>query len=110
MKIPNSDRAVIEPSKLIDYLLNPEHRKGGGKAKLPKQFGYSQENWQQLEIDIRNFHLSADVDIIKETMYGVRYEISTYLLTPVGRSILVKTVWQIDKDTDIPRLITLVPD
>ena len=110
MKIPNSDRAVIEPSKLTDYLLNPEHKRGGAKARLLIQFGYSSENCQQLETDIRNFHLSADVDVIKETAYGTRYEISTALSTPVNRQLFVRTVWQIDKGTDFPRLITLIPD
>lgn len=110
MKIPNSDRAVIEQSKLTDYLLNPEHKRGGAKARLLIQFGYSPENWQQLEMDIRNFYLIADVDIVKETAYGIRYEISAYLCTPVSRQLLVRTVWQIDTDTDFPRLITLIPD
>ena len=49
MKIPNSDRVVIEPLKLTEYLLNSEHKRGGTKAKLLIQFGYSLENWQQLE-------------------------------------------------------------
>ena len=110
MKIPNSDRAVIEPSKLTEYLLNSEHKRGGSKAKLLIQFGYSPDNWQQLEADIREFHLTVDVHVIKETAYGIRYEISSNLLTPINRSLLVKTVWQIDTGTDFPRLITLVPD
>lgn len=110
MKIPNSERAVIEPSKLTDYLLNPEHKRGGAKAKLLILFGYSQETWQRLETDIRESHLDADVDIVKETAYGTRYEVSAYLSTPVGRQLLVRTVWQIDKGTDFPRLITVIPD
>ncbi len=110
MKVPNNDRAIIEPSKLIEYLLNTEHKRGGTKAKLLIQFGYSLENWQQLEADIRRFHLVVDANVIKETAYGVRYEISTHLLTPINRQLFVKTVWQIDKGTDFPRLITLVPD
>jgi hypothetical protein len=110
MKIPNADRAVIEPSKLTEYLLNSEHKRGGTKAKLLILFGYSLENWQQLESDIRRFHLVVDVNVVKETMYGVRYEISANLLTPIDRQLFVKTVWQIDKGTDFARLITLVPD
>ncbi len=78
MKIPNREGAAIEPSKLTDYLLNLEHKRGGAKAKLLIQCGYSQENWQQLETDIRNSHLSADIDVAKETAYGTRYEISAY--------------------------------
>jgi hypothetical protein len=110
MKIPNSDRAVIEPSKLTEYLLNTEHKRGGAKAKLLIQFGYSIDNWQQLEIDIRRFHLTEDVNLITETAYGNRYQISANLITPIDRPLLVKTVWQIDINTDFPRLITLVPD
>jgi hypothetical protein len=110
MKIPNSDRAIVEPSKLIDYLLNSEHKRGGAKAKLLLQFGYSLENWQQLESDIRKFHLVADVNVVKETAYGMRYEVSVNMLTPIDRQLFVKTVWQIDTGTNFPRLITLVPD
>ncbi len=33
-----------------------------------------------------------------------------YLSTPIGRQLLVRTVWQIDQGTDFPRLITLIPD
>lgn len=110
MKIPNSDRAIIETSKLTEYLLNTEHKRGGSKAKLLSQCGYSLDNWQQLEADIRKFHLSVDVNIIKETSYGTRYEISANLITPINRELPVKTVWQIDLGTDFPRLITLVPD
>jgi hypothetical protein len=110
MKIPNNDRALIEPSKLTEYLLNTGHKRGGTKAKLLLQFGYSPDNWQQLELDIRKFHLTEDVKLIKETAYGTRYEISANLITPINIPLLVKTVWQIDTGTDFPRLITLFPD
>jgi hypothetical protein len=110
MKIPNSDRAIIESSKITDYLLNTEHQRGGAKAKLLIQFGYALDNWEKLEEDIRRFHLAQDVDLIIETPYGIRYQISANLITPIERPLLVKTVWQIDINTDFPRLITLVPD
>jgi hypothetical protein len=75
MKIHNRDRAIIEFSKITNYLLNPEHKRGGSK----------------------------------ETAYGVRYEVIATLQTPSGRELLVRTVWQIDRGTDFPRLTTLVP-
>ncbi len=110
MKIPNKDRAIIEQSKITEYLLNTEHKRGGSKAKMLLQFGYSLENWQQLESDIREFHLTGDVDTIKETAYGVRYEVRAALLTPSNRQLFVRTVWQIDIGASQPRLITLIPD
>lgn len=110
MKLPNRERAVIASSKLTQYLLNIEHRRGGPKARLLEQFGYSIDNWQQLEADIRQYHLCADINAIEETSYGMRYEISADLQTPIGRSLRVKTAWQIDTGTDFPRFITLIPD
>ncbi|MGH7450629.1 MAG: DUF6883 domain-containing protein [bacterium] len=38
------------------------------------------------------------------------YEIRAPLQTPSGRTLIVRTIWQIDEGTDVPRLITLVPD
>jgi hypothetical protein len=38
--IPNANRAIIETSKLHDYLLNTAHKKGGSKARLLIGMGY----------------------------------------------------------------------
>ncbi|WPF88227.1 DUF6883 domain-containing protein [Cyanobacterium aponinum AL20118] len=108
MQIPNFDLAIIEKSKIIDYLLNINHKRGGSKAKISLNYGYSPENWQQLESDIRKFHLNAEVSIIKETSYGIRYEIIPEILTPIHKPLLMKSVWQIDKGTEIPLLITMI--
>ena len=110
MKLPNSDRAVIEPDKLINYLLNTSHKRGHTKALLLAKFGYQADNWQQLDSDIRKYHLNAEVDVVRQTMYGMRYEIRAPLQTPDGRTLIIKTIWQIDEGTDFPRLITLFPD
>ena len=110
MKLPNRENVVIEASKLTDYLLNPEHKRGRQKARLLMKCGYSRDNWQQLEVDIRRFHLNADVSRVRDTPYGKRYEIKASLMTPSGRALLVTTAWQIDIGKDYPRLITLVPD
>jgi hypothetical protein len=110
VKLPNRENARIESAKLTDYLLNINHRRGGSKARLLLASGYTVENWQQLEADIRQYHLNFDVEVIRETAYGVRYEISTALQTPIGRALLVRTVWQIDSGQNFPRFITLVPE
>jgi predicted transcriptional regulator len=110
MKLPNRERAMIAPDKLVEYLLNVEHERGGTKARLLAEFGYNQDNWRQLDMDIRRFHLDAEVDEMRRTLYGVRYEIRALLETPSGRTLTIRTIWQIDTGTDVPRLITLFPD
>jgi len=109
MKIPNSDRAVIAPEKLRDYLLNPAHRRGGAKARLLLAFGYRADAWQVLEADLRSQHLAADVARIQENPWGRRFEIRAPLLTPTGRRIVMESVWQVDSGNDVPRFITMYP-
>jgi hypothetical protein len=46
MKLPNPERAVIAPDKLVQYLLNTEHKRGGHKARVLGDFGYHVADWQ----------------------------------------------------------------
>jgi hypothetical protein len=73
------------------------------------QFGYTVQNWRRLEADIRH-GLDAEVDLVRPTEYGMRYEIRMMLQTPLGVPLTVRTIWQIDDGREVPRLITLYPD
>jgi hypothetical protein len=110
MKVPNVAQAIIHPDKLYGYLLDTGHKRGKSKAALLLSFGYTPENWQQLESDLRQYHLTAEVTAVRETPYGIRYEIQAILITPNGRPLQVRTIWQVDTGTDYPRFITLFPD
>jgi hypothetical protein len=109
MQLPNRALAVIAQEKLTDYVLNTRHKRGGIKARLLTRFGYSVQNWRRLEVDIRGA-LETEVDMTRTTEYGMRYEIRMMLQTPLGMPLTVRTIWQIDRGTDVPRLITLYPD
>ncbi|MDZ4720851.1 MAG: hypothetical protein SH847_20530 [Roseiflexaceae bacterium] len=110
MKIPNAAQALIDQEKMVAYLLNPDHQRGGSKAALLMSFGYSSADWRQLADALRLDHLSQDILRVRETLYGSRYEIRALLRTPIGRPLMLRSVWQIDNGTDIPRLITAYPD
>lgn len=110
MKIPNVSQAIVHPDKLRGYLLDSAHKRGKSKAAILHTFGYTPENWRQLESDLRQYHLTAEVTAIRETPYGTRYEIQAILITPNDRPLQVRTIWQIDTGTDYPRFITLFPD
>jgi hypothetical protein len=62
-----------------------------------------------LEADIRR-GLKAEVALERPTDYGRRYEIRMTLQTPSGEPLTVRTIWQIDIGTEVPRLLTLYPD
>jgi hypothetical protein len=42
-------------------------------------------------------------------MYGVVYEIEAPIMTPSGKVVRFRTIWQIDTGTDVPRFITMYP-
>jgi hypothetical protein len=110
MKVPHADRAVIAREKLCDYLLNPDHVRGGSKARLLIAMGYHADDWRRLETDLREQHLTAEIDATSETDYGPRYEIIAPLLGPSGQTITFRSIWQIDTGTEVPRLITMYPE
>jgi hypothetical protein len=109
MKISNADQAIIAPEKIRDYLLDAGHRRGGSKARVLLSLGYRREDWELLERDIRQQHLTADVAVNKENPWGQRYEIRAPLITPSGRTIMIESIWQIDAGSNVPRFITMYP-
>jgi hypothetical protein len=110
VRIPNADNAIIEPTKIANYLLNVDHPDGGSKARLLESLGYTSASWQQLEADLRSMHLTEDYIATRNTVWGVRYEIVAPLTGPSGDTVMFRSVWQIDLGTDAPRLITMHPE
>src|SRR5712692_5071042 len=91
--LPNVDRARIDPRKLRDYALNPEHESGQYKAEFFAPMGYLADNWQQLERNVREQHLSQPVERGKPSPFGIKYTITAPLRGPNGVIRQVTTVW-----------------
>src|SRR3989442_818414 len=106
MKLPNADNAVVEREKILDYLLNPEHRYGASKARFFAQFGFRREAWEILAARLREHGQVHEVSRQKQTGFGPRYEVEGDLIAPDGRRPRVRTVWQLDEGQVAPRLIT----
>jgi hypothetical protein len=109
MKLPNSHLAVVEQTKLAEYLLNPVHRYGASKAQFFLSFGFAMEGWEVLAAAFREHGQRYEVEKEKQTSFGPQYEIEGELRTPDGRNPHVRTVWQVDKGQLAPRLITAYP-
>ena len=109
MRIPNADRAVIEPAKLHDYVLSRGHPVGRFKASFFLALGYSAETWRQLESDLRN-HLSHDATAEAPTDYGQKYAIRATLVGPSGQSAEVVSVRVVRTGEDFPRFVTAYPE
>ena len=106
MKLP--DDTLIPHEKLTQYLLTL--RKRNDKSQWLAQAGYTIENWQILETDIRNQILSADATPIEKTGYGQMYEIRRNLIGPNGINLPVCTIWMTETATANTKFITMYPD
>lgn len=97
--------AVIATAKLTGYLLVPLAK--DDKSQFLAQAGYTIENWQQLERDLREQILCLEALPTAQTQYGQKYAITGDLNSPNGRTIRVKTIW-IDTG-EMTQFVTLFP-
>jgi hypothetical protein len=107
--LPNADQARIDPRKLRDYALNLGHVSGRYKALYFAQMGYTAQDWQRLERDIRTQHLSQSAEPGQPSPFGRKYTITAPLHGPNGEVRQVTTVWIIRAGDSIPELVTITP-
>lgn len=70
--------------------------------------------FNELNIDLLKQGLLtiAQIEDVKEavsSMHGVKYIIDGLLQTPVGDTIMIRTIWIIDKGQTRPRFVTTYP-
>ena len=106
MKLPKN--TVIAREKLTHYLLVLRRR--NDKSQWLAQAGYTLENWQEFETDLRKQVLSTDATPIERTEYGQMYEINGKLVGPNGKILLVRTIWMTENATGITKFITMYPN
>jgi hypothetical protein len=109
MKLPNAEHAIVNETKVRDYLLSPEHPVGRFKARVFRAAGYERDQWQQLRDDLLALAGSLDVSPTRPDEFGQRFVGNGELAAPNGRPLPVTTVWLIPSGIDAPRLITAYP-
>jgi len=106
-RIPNYEKAIIDPVKLQDYVLSDAHPIGRFKAAIFRQMGYTRKSWERFAEDIHTQHLALDAELGEKTKYGQKYIITGGIKGPSGKVIKLKSIWIILKGEDLPRLITI---
>ena len=106
--LPNLDNAMINPKKLTDYALNPNHPVGGNKAKVFKSaLGFEQSNSDQLLKQMYDKLGSSEAVLGKLDQYGQRYTVDMLIKGVNGKEAVVRTGWIMKAGSDIPELTTL---
>ena len=111
MKLPHAQEAVVPRNKIENYLLNPAHAIGGGKATFFFMFGFTRERWtllaEALGQHARKYAVAdsfADAD-------GTTYLVEGPLQTPSGRTPRPNCLVSRNVETGklAPRFITAYP-
>jgi hypothetical protein len=109
MKLPNKESAYIPYSKLVDYLLSQTHAVGKSKSKFFRKFGFDEMNVDVLGQALKKIAREGEIIEKISSPHGEKYIIDGVMQTPIGREITVRTVWIIEKNELIPRLVTAHP-
>jgi hypothetical protein len=106
----STDDAIIAPEKLRDYIPSPTHSDGCAKAAYLGMLGYVQNDWKQLETDLRQQVLSCEARPGRPSPYGEKCEMVAPLTGPNGKTAWVRTIWNIVHGEAEPRFVTLIPE
>ncbi|HVQ36135.1 MAG TPA: DUF4157 domain-containing protein [Pyrinomonadaceae bacterium] len=103
----NAENGVINPNKIINYALDPDHPIGGNKAKVFKSaLGYDRSNSQGLVDQIRNGVKEIPATPQLADKWGTRFAVDIPVKGPSGNAV-VRTGWIYDPGSDVPRLTSL---
>ena len=80
--MPNAHLAEIDPMKLHGYLLSASHPVGRFKARFSTALGYTADDWQVLEADLRIQLLGQDAKPGPSVSTGQTYTIQAILIGP----------------------------
>jgi hypothetical protein len=109
LELPNSASAQVEESKIISYLLNPNHDDGGPKAKFFLARGFSTQAWKAMRDSLISQGRDNGVTKVTQTPWGTKYQVDCHCPTPDGVNPCIRSVWEIKTDDTSPRLLTAYP-
>ena len=109
MKLPQASEAIVPRTKVEDYLLNPGHPVGRDKARFFFHFGFRREEWRTLAAALHRHAQENEADKAGEDSDGVTWLVEGPLVTPSGRTPLLRSIWLLEAGELAPRFITAYP-
>jgi hypothetical protein len=107
--LPGAERAIVEPEKVRDYLLSPEHPVGRSKARFFTRLGFVRDRWPELQQALFDLAQTSRAELGEATEFGQKYIVRGTIQTPAGRTARVESAWIVLQGEDVPRLITAYP-
>ena len=107
--MPNHPKETTQTEKFVNYSLDYNNPNAVGKAEAyERALGYTKSNAQGLISQIHNAVTSGTSKPyqVSETEYGTKYKYRISVTGPNGKTKNVIAVYQIDKGSSTPRLVT----
>lgn len=102
-------RFTIRNNKLVDYLLDLSHPRGGAKARFFLAFGFSRDRPMELADALADHVLRTEGRPQGSAENGpTKLVYEGPIRAPNGREPWVRSVWQLEAD-GVARLVTVVP-
>lgn len=106
MRLPNADRAEVDPRKLTDYCLSPTHPVGKHKAAVFRAaLGLTPADADRLRRWLLDAVTAGDATAGRADEFGERYTIDFEATTSTGTAT-VRSAWIIGAGEAAPRLTT----
>jgi hypothetical protein len=109
VNLPNAEDALVEQSKIADYLLAFDHPEGASKAEFFGSFGFTAGEWQALAHALVDHARANRVSSVVRSRFGTKYRIDGMIRCPDGRTPSIRAIWIIDEGKQKPRLVTAHP-
>jgi hypothetical protein len=104
-KLPRGEQAIVDVTKLVDYVLNPAHERGKHKARVfASALGIRQSDARELRAALKAAAAGGDATETSYDSYGQRYVIDFEMRTEAG-SAIIRSAWLVAGETP-PRLLT----
>ena len=111
--LPMADNAEIDPRKFEEYSMNPNNPANQGKWMAFAVLGYDVESTQSRQAAAQNIIKQLRQGLVnapaiqgQNSIYGIRFQVQVRIFGVNGRVGNLMTIWQIDNDKNVPRLIT----
>jgi hypothetical protein len=103
MTLPGGHLAIVDPKKLSEYCLNPEHPRGRNQARVFAAVGIQPADAELLTVALLEAALTADAQPSAPSPFGQRFTID-FDMDHRGKTVKIRSAWIIRKDEGLPRL------
>lgn len=88
---------LVERGKLLDYLLDPNHERGGAKARFFLGQGFGPADPERLAGALIALASGAIPTRAIEDEHGLKFVHEGFIETPSGKRPFVRTIWRVSR-------------